>query len=167
MKKIIVAVDLSPATVQVCNAARDLACELHARLVILHVVPPAPLVMHYYTFSAVQKADLAREAKKRAAAKLHSLGAWFRKSCPETRVVQHAGPVVPTLLRTVNRLQPDYLVVGSHGHTAAFEMLVGSVAHGILRQAPCPVLLVPIRPRARARRVKPTRSTAELMTTIR
>lgn len=167
MKKIVVAIDLSSATVQVCNAARDLARDLHARLVILHVVPPAPLVMHYYTFSAVQKADLARDAKKRAAAKLQALGAWFRKTSPETRVVQHAGPVVPTLLRTVKRVEPDYLVIGSHGHSAAFEMLVGSVAHGILRQAPCPVVLVPIRPRVRGERAKALRSAMELMATLR
>ncbi len=168
MKKVLVAIDLSSATVQVCNAARDLAQQLHARLIIAHVVPPAPLVMKYYTFSAVQKADLARGAKKRAAARLRALGQWFRKTVPETRVVQHAGPVVPVLLRTVRKVQPDYLVIGSHGHSAAFEMLVGSVAHGIMRQAPCPIVLVPIRPRTPGRRTAPTaRPTAEVMAALR
>lgn len=167
MKKILVAVDLSAATVQVCNAARDLARDLHARLVIAHVVPPAPLVMKYYAFSAVQKADLARGAKKRAAHRLAALGKWFRKSCPQTRVVQHSGPVVPTLLRTLRRVEPDYLVVGSHGHTVVFDMLVGSVAHGLIRSAPCPLVLVPIRPRVRARRPLVSNSAAEVMASLR
>lgn len=168
MKKILVAIDLSSATVQVCNAARDLAQQLHARLVIAHIVPPAPLVMNYYAFSAVQKADLARGAKKRAAERLRALGHWFRKTCPDTRVVQHAGPIVPALLRTVRKVQPDYLVLGSHGHSAAFEMLVGSVAHGLMRAAPCPIVLVPIRPRARARRTAATaRTSAEVMAALR
>jgi nucleotide-binding universal stress UspA family protein len=167
MKKILVAVDLSSATVQVCNAARDLARDLHAHLVIAHVVPPEPLVMKSYVFSAAQKANFAREAKKRAADRLGLLAKWFRKSIPETETVQHAGPVVPTLLRTVGRLRPDYLVVGSHGHSAAYEMLVGSVAHGLIRQAPCPVMLVPVRARSRGQRPRAETTPAELMATLR
>lgn len=153
MKKILATVDLSSATVQVCNAARDLARRLDARLIILHVVPPAPLLMKHYAFSAVQEADITRETKKLAAHRLAALARWFHKSLPDTKVIQHTGPIVPTILRTLRRTRPDYLVVGSHGHSAAFEMLVGSVAHGLIRQADCPVVLVPIR-RRRTRRAR-------------
>lgn len=166
MKKILVPVDLSPATVQVCNAARDLAKRMGARLLILHVVPPAPLVMKQYAFAAIRESDFNRAAKKSAAHKLEVLARWFHKSLPETKVIQHSGPILPTILRTVSRTRPDYLVVGSHGHTAAFEMLVGSVAHGLIRKAPCPIVLVPIRQRVpRTRRIR--MPDAEAMATIR
>jgi len=34
-------------------------------------------------------------------------------------------------------------VLGSHGHTAFYDLLVGSTTHGILLRAKCPVLIVP------------------------
>ena len=155
MKKILVAVDLSSATVQVCNAARNLAQSLGARLLILHVVPPTPVVMEYYALSAFEADALPRAAKKRAATKLRALGHWFQKRCPDTKVLQHAGPPVATILRTIKLARPDYVVMGSHGHTAAFELLMGSVAHGVVRRSPVPVVLVPIRKRARTERPFP------------
>ena len=33
--------------------------------------------------------------------------------------------------------------MGSHGHGAIYELLVGSVTEGVLRKARCPVLVVP------------------------
>ncbi|MFN2624413.1 MAG: universal stress protein [Chthoniobacterales bacterium] len=37
----------------------------------------------------------------------------------------------------------DYIVMGSHGHTALYELLVGSTTHNVLMKASCPVVIVP------------------------
>ena len=37
----------------------------------------------------------------------------------------------------------DYVVMGSHGHTALYDLLVGSTTHGVLMRAKCPVVIVP------------------------
>lgn len=155
MKKILVAVDLSAATVHVCNAARDLAQQLKARLLILHVVPPAPVIFEYYAMSTLDLDSLPRAAGKRAAQKLRALGHWFQKRCPDTKVIQHTGAPVAAILRTIKLARPDYVVLGSHGHSAAFELLMGSVAHGVVRRAPVPVVLVPIRARPTAKKRAP------------
>ena len=153
MKKILVPVDLSGATVRVCNAAADLAKALGGRLVILHVVPPPPMVMsEYYAFDAGQVIGLTREGRKLAAHKMAALGRWFNKRCPSTKVVMHEGDPVSVILRTTAALRPDYLVIGSHGHTAAYDLIIGSTTHGVIRKAPCPVLLVPINLPARKSR---------------
>jgi len=34
-------------------------------------------------------------------------------------------------------------VMGSHGHGAVYNLLVGSVTAGVLKSAKCPVLVVP------------------------
>jgi nucleotide-binding universal stress UspA family protein len=47
-------------------------------------------------------------------------------------------------------------VMGSHGHTAFYDLLVGSTTHAVLKRAKCPVVIVP--PRAQPepkRRAKP------------
>lgn len=50
------------------------------------------------------------------------------------------------LLAEQGRLAADAIVLGSHGHGALYDLLVGSVAEGVLRRAPCPVVVVPSRP---------------------
>jgi nucleotide-binding universal stress UspA family protein len=37
----------------------------------------------------------------------------------------------------------DYVAMGSHGHTALYDLLVGSTTHGVLMRAKCPVVIVP------------------------
>jgi nucleotide-binding universal stress UspA family protein len=37
----------------------------------------------------------------------------------------------------------ELIVLGSHGHTALAELLLGSVSRHVLRHAPCPVVIVP------------------------
>jgi nucleotide-binding universal stress UspA family protein len=145
MKKILVPVDLSGATVRVCNAAADLAKAVGGRLVILHVVPPPPMVMsEYYAFDGGQMIGLTREGHKLAAHKMAALGRWFSKRCPATKVAMHEGDPVGVILRTAAATRPDYIVIGSHGHTAAYDLIIGSITHGVIRKAPCPVVLVPI-----------------------
>ena len=39
----------------------------------------------------------------------------------------------------------DYIVLGSHGHGALFHLFGGSVVTGVLKQSPCPVVVVPVR----------------------
>jgi nucleotide-binding universal stress UspA family protein len=37
------------------------------------------------------------------------------------------------------------IVIGSHGHGALYHLFAGDVASGILKDAKCPVLVVPSR----------------------
>lgn len=160
-KKILVPVDLSDATVQVCNAARDLARALDARLLILHAVEPDPLANSYYALSTFEIATLTGNTRKRTALRMKALGHWFQKSVPDTKIVLHSGRALPTILRVARMARPDYIIIGSHGHSAAYEMLAGSVAHGVLRKAACPVVMVPIAPRRRGR-IAQRRGVAEM-----
>lgn len=162
MKTILIAVDLSGATPQVCRAAEALAEGRHARLLIAHVVPPVPAVMGYYDLGFTESTALMRAARTRAATKLKALLLWCQKRHKDTKVIQRYGPAVPGLLRLITESKPDYVVIGSHGHTAAFELLLGSVAHGVVRKSPVPVVLVPIRNRP----TKPVGKTAFLAATF-
>ena len=47
------------------------------------------------------------------------------------------------ILELARRLRASYIVLGSHGHTAVYDLLFGSTTHAVLRKAPCPVLVVP------------------------
>jgi len=60
------------------------------------------------------------------------------------------GPPATTVAGVARRLDTRLLVVGTEGRTNLSRMLLGGTAEQILRQAPCPVLVV----RLHARRIE-------------
>jgi nucleotide-binding universal stress UspA family protein len=56
---------------------------------------------------------------------------------------QSTGAPVANILKEAGELKAHYIVMGSHGHTAFYDLLVGSTTQGVLKKAPCPVLIVP------------------------
>ena len=53
------------------------------------------------------------------------------------------GSVVEEILKMAAEISADLIVMGSHGHGAVYNLLVGSVTEGVLKVGQCPVLLVP------------------------
>jgi nucleotide-binding universal stress UspA family protein len=60
-------------------------------------------------------------------------------------VVAHEreGTVVSEILKAADDIAADLIVMGSHGHGAVYNLLVGSVTEGVLRGGKRPVLVVP------------------------
>ena len=144
MKTILVPVDLSAATAKVCAAACNLARLVGGRVVLLHVVAPPPVVMsEYYAFDSGYVAQAMVALEKTATLRLRSLARRFSRRA-RIRTVQVTGQPVPTILAKARASRAAYIVLGSHGHGAMFDLIVGSVTQGVLRKAPCPVLVVPM-----------------------
>ncbi|RMF20673.1 MAG: universal stress protein, partial [Cyanobacteria bacterium J083] len=55
------------------------------------------------------------------------------------------GATVTTILQEAAKLQAEMIIIGSHGHSSLYKALLGSVSEGIIRQATCPVLIIPTR----------------------
>lgn len=104
----------------------------------------APMVGEALQFTA--------EVERRARQHLHRL----QKRLAEPRVTVETrcqqGSPVPLILAHAKELGADYIVLGSHGHTALYDLVVGSTASGVLKRATCPVVVVPAQPKAKVRR---------------
>ncbi len=59
----------------------------------------------------------------------------------DTRIVRGAAPEV--IIRTARETGADLVIVGKRGHNLLRELLLGSTAEAVCRQAECPVLVVP------------------------
>ena len=57
------------------------------------------------------------------------------------RMLQEIGHPVETLLNVAEREHADLVVVGSRGISRLKELILGSVSHGVLHHAHCPVLI--------------------------
>lgn len=149
MKTILVPIDLSAAATQVCDAACELARLMEARVVLLHVVQPPPvMVAEIYALDASQTEEMLAAAEQAGADRLRDLAVRCAERGLDTKTVHRVGLPVAEILTRAEKA--DYIVMGSHGHGAMYDLLVGSTTHGVLKKAPCPVLIVPPkRPRGR------------------
>jgi nucleotide-binding universal stress UspA family protein len=58
----------------------------------------------------------------------------------ETRTGQ--GDAAAEILRTAQEIGGNLIVMGTHGRTSIWRLLMGSVAEAVLRRARCPVLVM-------------------------
>lgn len=142
MKTILTPVDFSAATARVIGAAVELAQIAPSQIVLLHVVQP-PMVTSDYGLALENVQEIFAISEKAASRQLSHLADGLRKNGLSVRTVQVSGSPVPNVLETADKVKANYIVMGSHGHTALYDLIVGSTTHGILKKASCPVLVVP------------------------
>jgi nucleotide-binding universal stress UspA family protein len=151
VKTILVPVDFSPATHAVLNAARKLADVTGDRVVLLHVVEPPVISTDYgLTLDMMQETLVAfRKTGEQQLAHLEKELAAHDVAVSARQVDGHPSAQI---LDQARRLRADYIVLGSQGHNAIYDLLVGSTAHTVLQNAPCPVVIVPPAPRKKTKK---------------
>jgi nucleotide-binding universal stress UspA family protein len=151
MKTILAPIDFSTATEGVIEAASTLARATQNKILLLHVVQPPVLTSDYgLALENFQEAVAISEkhSAKRLAEITDNLHVRYPGLMVETRQVN--GPPIPEILDAAKLNSAAYIVMGSHGHNAFYDLLVGTTTHGILRKATCPVVIVPPPQRAKA-----------------
>ena len=144
MKTILVPVDLSAASVRVSDAACDLAGSTGGGLILLHVVQPPPLMMsEVYAFDSGRVTELVGAAKEFAARRLRALARRCGKRGIAVRVVLRSGAPTRTILAQAVAARADCIVMGTHGHGAVYDLLLGTTTHGVLKRAAWPVMIIP------------------------
>lgn len=145
---ILAAVDFSPVTAQVLATIRQIAATFPAQVWLVHVAPPDPAFVGYEAGPGTVRDQVAGEHHARHR-ELQQLAEGLRADGVETTALLLQGSTVATLVAEADRLQAALIVLGSHGHSAVYELLVGSVSEGVVRASKVPVLLVPARQQTR------------------
>jgi universal stress protein A len=138
---ILAATDFSPVTKAVVAQAIALTRGRRARIVLLHVVNPPGL--------AGTPEGIFTEMVPLLAA-MHESGSRKLKKWKEYLVyrglriqtVMREGFPAHEIAKEAQRVSAKYVIVGSHGHSGIYDLLVGSTASGVLKRAKCPVVIV-------------------------
>ncbi|MEO6243852.1 MAG: universal stress protein [Opitutaceae bacterium] len=142
MKTILVPVDFSPVTDSIVQQVSTLAKVLPARVVLLTIIQP-PLVISEYGALMGDIVEITAAGEKHAAQQLTRLEDKLTAQHIKTDTLQFTGAPIKLIVEQAKKLNADYIVMGSHGHTALYDLLVGSTTHGVLMRAKCPVVIVP------------------------
>lgn len=149
-REIVCAVDFATPSLAALAHALALAEETDAHLTLLHVIEMPPELAHHPEPSAIDVAAIRAEAEADCLNRLRKLvPEHARDYCTiETSVLE--GGVSRQILRLAANRSADLIVLGVHGRNAIDVALFGSNSKDVIRQAHCPVLIVPAGRRRRS-----------------
>ncbi len=142
MGTILAAVDMSEVTERVVEQGAALARALDRPLYILHVEAPNPEFVGYEVGPEYIRDNVAKTVSRHHETLL-ALRERYKEAGLEVHALVIQGITADKIKEEQKRLDADYLVLGSHGHGALYHMLLGSVSEAVLRDATCPVVIVP------------------------
>jgi nucleotide-binding universal stress UspA family protein len=147
MKRILVGVDGSPASLKAVELAADLAAKYNAQLTLLTVVsrsPPAvdPAFGEYARIEHIQEppTEFAHAAAEQVLDRAREVAG--AKGATPIEAEPAFGDPTRELIAEAEDRNADLVVVGSRGHGRLSGLLLGSVAQKLVSHAPCPVLVV-------------------------
>lgn len=145
---IMIPIDFSDLSQSALSAGLDLATRFEARVTLVHVTdqvdrntwgdPDAMMAMDAVIDGELKALD--HEAREQ----LDNVSKELEGALPEGRITQLvvSGKPARRILEVAAELQPDLIVMGSHGRHRMPDILLGSTAERVVRHAPCAVLTI-------------------------
>jgi len=140
LKKVLVATDFSDVSNTALAYGRALARSFDATMTVLHITD---VVATGIGEAGGKYDDVQRAAEEAARAQVET------QLTAEDRSVLHAKAVTLASIEPAESIVTyaaqetvDVIVMGTHGRGGMAHLLMGSVAEGVVRSAPCPVLVV-------------------------
>ena len=141
-RTILVPLDFSDVTPRVIEVAKEMAQAFGGSLVLLHVAEPEPDFVGFEPGPQPVRMSVARDFRAEHQ-RLEELKSEFAAAGLQVTALQIQGATVEKILHAAEQHGAGLIVMGSHGHGALYELLVGSVTHGVMKGAHCPVVVVP------------------------
>jgi nucleotide-binding universal stress UspA family protein len=146
MKTLLTAIDFSPISTKVVAGVSELASTMNAKVVLLNVLEPVAAYVPVGAAMDVITApvpmeppdlNLVKERLEQYAQPLRAKG---------ITVETQAAIALPVdeILEKAQTTGASMIVLGSHGHGAAFQLFSGSVVTSVLHKARIPVTIIPV-----------------------
>ncbi len=137
MKTFLALIDFSDVSPKILEQAEAHAKAFGGHVVLVHVVPPEPLVVDFEP-PAVPP-DLFRSRQQQ----LFAMRDRLIDHGIEATADLFGGLLLETVLEQIGLIDPDVIIMGSHGHGALYHLFAGSITTGVIKHASRPVLVVP------------------------
>lgn len=138
LKHILVATDLSPASLWSVPYVMAIARVSAPRIYLAHVIP-----VEIYAAARLQSYDaIEREVLQHAQEKLDSFSAGIKRHGVQVLTLLSEGDVGIVISEWIKKHSIDLVAVGTTGRSGVRKLVLGSMAEEIVRDAECPVLTV-------------------------
>ena len=151
-EKILVPLDGSEHSIQALEKAVQIAKKFTAKITLIHVYSPSPptfaypVSMYDLPYETPLPPEVFSKLDEVARGRGASILADGKKRAKAERVqvekLLKEGHAVEEILRTAEEGKFDLIVIGTRGLSTIKEIFLGSVSHGVIVHAACPVLIV-------------------------
>jgi len=142
MEKILVAVDLSDLATVVVDYAASFAKAFKSHVHIIHVEAPVPSYIGNEIIPPVIPEENIEETE-RINRDLSAMVEHFRKKEINADYELIKGPVIESIVERACRYDADMIILGAHNHGFLYRAFIGSVCSGVVKNSPCPVVIIP------------------------
>ncbi len=136
LQRILVPTDFSPPSETALRLATALARDSGASLLIVHVAEPRPAYTVAGVFASLPSGN-EFEIENEQLQKIQPPDPAV--ACQRRFLV---GAPADEIVQCATKESVDMIVIGTHGRTGLLRLLMGSVAEAVLRNSPCPVMIV-------------------------
>jgi|RhiMetdeSRZDD1v2_1073273.scaffolds.fasta_scaffold06145_7 nucleotide-binding universal stress UspA family protein len=141
LKRVLLPTDFSASARRAFAYAASFAREYGGELYLLHVIEVLPMGYASELFPAAMT-QVVDEISSYARDELQKLAdEALRLGCPTVQQRTGQGKPSSEIARVAREESIDMIVLGTHGHGVLNRALFGSTADGLMRKAPCPVLV--------------------------
>lgn len=137
IRRVLLATDLGHTSELATERAFDLARRHGAGLLVVSVIDPQDL--RSLTGRLATRWDQVRDGRHDAALELVARG---RETGVRVSFLVWTGDPGESIVSAAEAENVDLVVVGTHGRGTLGRLLLGSVSEHVVRNAPCPVLIV-------------------------
>lgn len=141
IKNILVPVDFSEVSEFVAEWAKDFAKKLNAKIHVVFVLEN--LAAYEGLYGSVKTLTELENVLLEGAQK--SMEDFMKKhfaDYPEAQSIIVKGDVVEKIIETGEKVKADLIIMGTHGKKGLDKILFGSVANGVVKNSPIPVLTI-------------------------
>jgi nucleotide-binding universal stress UspA family protein len=141
IENILVAVDFSDGSKAALRYAAQLAGAFDAAVTVVNVIEVNYGWMNYGANEFGLLDEQSRENRKRTLqsfARECGAGLWWRYSA-------RLGKPAEEIAEAAREVGADIIVIATRGHTGLKHAMIGSTAEEVVRTAPCPVWVVPVK----------------------
>ena len=140
ISRLLVPIDFSKFSDQALKYGMELSQKFQAELHLLHVLEVYSSGAPQFTMGLALP-ERQEESNEVALEKLAALPGDCPAELKVLRETAHGSPLVE-IIKYASGHEIDMIVMGTHGRTGLSHVFLGSVAENVVRQAPCPVLVV-------------------------
>jgi len=141
IKKILFPVDLTKNSRRVVPYVRHFAEKFGASVYLIHVVR-GPEEFSGFEMGATWFSSFEAEVRKGAESAIEKFIEEEMAGVAPKEVTVAMGDVAEEITKYAGKIGADMIVMGTHGRKGLENIMFGSVARGVLKDATCPVLTV-------------------------
>ncbi len=141
IEKILFPVDFTTATDKILPFVKDMVKAFNAKLYVLHVIR-SPEEFAGFEMGPAWYASLEMDLMDGAEKSMKRLVADQFEDLGEVETHIAVGDIVDTIIDYVSSNDIDMIIIGTHGRKGLEKVMFGSVAEGVIKDAPCPVLTI-------------------------